>query len=135
MRRDKVIDRALEIAGSSLLLVATTDGKGLPHLAAAKTIDRPQPGRIAVTDWFCPETVANAVIGRPVSVVIWDAAQDEGHQLIGYVAALEAQSTMNGFLPGENVHAAPPQQRHRLLIDVSKVMAFHQAPHDDVEEE
>lgn len=102
MNRDKAIDRALEIAGKSLILVATADENGVPHLAAANSIDKPKAGRIAVTDWFCPETVANAVIGRPVAVVVWDYNNDTGHQIIGYIAALEQLAVMDGYLPNEN---------------------------------
>ena len=134
MRRDKAIDRAIEIAGKSMLFLTTTDGKGVPHLAAANSIDKPEAGRITVTDWFCPQTLANAVIGRPVSVVVWDSGNDEGHQLIGYVAALEERAVVNGYLPNEDENVPPPQQEFQLLIEVSKVMAFHKAPHSDLEE-
>ena len=134
MIHDKAIDRALEMAAKSMVFVATTDGKGVPHLTAANSIHKPEAGRIAVSDWFCPQTVENAVIGRPVSVVVWDSSHDEGHQIIGYVAALEEGAILDGYLPNEDENVSLPQQEYRLLIDVSKVIAFHKAPHSDLEE-
>jgi hypothetical protein len=134
MNRDKAINHALEIAGRALLFVATSDEKGVPHIAAAKSISKPEEGRIAVTDWFCPETVVNAAGGRPVSIVIWDSVRDEGHQIVGRIAAVEELAIMNGYLPGEDEKNSLPQQERRLIIDVEKVMAFRQAPHSDVEE-
>jgi hypothetical protein len=134
MDRDNAIDHALEIAKKSLVLVATSDEEGVPHIAAANSIGKPEAGRIAVTDWFCPETVANATSGRSVAIVIWDSVLDEGHQIVGRVAAVEELAIMNGYLPGEDERVPLPQQERRLIIDVEKVMAFRQAFHSDIEE-
>jgi hypothetical protein len=134
MDRDNAINRALEIAKKSFVFVATSDEKGVPHIAAANLISKPEAGRVAVTDWFCPETVVNATVGRSVAIVVWDSAQDEGHQIIGRVVAVEELATMNGYLPGEDEKNTLPQQERRLIIDVEKVLAFRQVPHSDVEE-
>lgn len=134
MDRDNAINRALEIANESIVLVATSDEKGVPHIAAANSISKPDAGRVAVTDWFCPETVVNATVGRSIAIVVWDSVLDEGHQIIGRVAAVEELAIMNGYLPGEDEKNSLPQEERRLIIDVEKVMAFRQAPHSDVEE-
>jgi len=133
MSRENAIDRALAIAGQGLVLIATSDGQGVPHVAAANSISKEEKGRLAITDWFCPETVANAEIGRTVSIVIWDPVKDEGHQIIGYVAAVEELAILNGYLPGEET-AGLPQEERRLVIEVGKIMEFRQAMHSDLEE-
>jgi hypothetical protein len=38
------------------VFVATTDGKGLPHVAAAGKMALTAQGRVAVAAWFCPMT-------------------------------------------------------------------------------
>ena len=49
------------------VFVATTDGKGLPHLAAAGKLVLASAGRVAVAAWFCPTTVANLQKNRRVA--------------------------------------------------------------------
>ena len=52
------------------VFVATTDGKGLPHLAAAGKLTLAPAGRVAVAGWFCPTTVAYLQKNRRVSLVV-----------------------------------------------------------------
>ncbi len=134
MNREKIIAQALESADRSLVLIATSNEKGVPHVAAANSIKQLEIGRIAVTEWFCPETVANIEIGCSVSIVIWDPVHDKGHQFIGCVARMDEIAILNGYQAGEELQAPLPQQEYRLIIDVGKVMDFRRGFHSDVEE-
>ena len=56
------------------IFVATSDNRGLPHVAAAGRITtRVQDEKVAVSAWFCPGTVENLEQNRLVSLVIWDS--------------------------------------------------------------
>ena len=134
MNREKTIAQALESADRSLLLIATADGKGVPHMAAANSIKQLEVGRIAITEWFCPETIANIEIGCSISIVVWDPVLDKGHQFIGCVDRMDEIAIMNGYQAEEEPTAPLPQQEYRLIIDVGKVMAFGRGFHSDVEE-
>jgi hypothetical protein len=67
----KVLDRAISL-GQKLrhILVATADGVGLPHVAAAAKLSPMEEGRVVVAAWFCPGTMANLQENKRVSLVI-----------------------------------------------------------------
>lgn len=134
MAQETAIDQAVKYAKTGLVFVSTTNDHGVPHVAAAGTVSKAEQGRIAVTEWFCPGTAANALPGRPISVVVWDSAHDLGHQIIGRVSAVEELSMLDGYQPYEHKHSPVPQVKRSLIIDVEQIMAFSKAPHSDVEE-
>ncbi|MFW6334048.1 MAG: hypothetical protein ACOC0W_02165 [Desulfosalsimonas sp.] len=134
MAQETAIDHAVKYAETGLVFVSTTNDLGVPHLAAAGTVSKPERGRISVTEWFCPATAENAVPGRPISVVVWDSAHDLGHQIIGRVSAVEEISMLDGYQPNEHRRSPVPQVKRRLIIDVEQVTAFSKAPHSDIEE-
>ena len=116
------------------VFVATTDGKGLPHMAAAGKLALMPEGRVAVTAWFCPMTVANLQKNRGVSLAIWDPQADTGYQLLGQAEKVEEIAMMNGLGPGVESQHPLPQVERQLLVRVDKILDFKHAPHSDVEE-
>ena len=89
---------------------------------------------MAVSEWFCPGTMANLEENRSVAVVVWDAEKDRGHQLVGRVAKVRERSVVDGYVP-EPGETGPPQVERELVIEVDQVLHFSQGPHSDEPEE
>ena len=131
----KTLDQAVVLAQRlQHVFVATTDGKGLPHMAAAGKLALTPEGRVAVAAWFCPMTVANLQKNHRVSLVIWDPKVDTGYQLLGETEKVEEIAMMNGYVPGAESRHPLPQVERQLLVRVNKIIDFKHAPHSDVEE-
>jgi hypothetical protein len=130
---EDTLDRAVEQAKHGHTLIATCDADGIPHIAAAGALAKPENGQLALTDWFCPRTVENALPGRSVSIVIWNPESDTGHQLIATVVRIDEVSMLNGYTPDETVKPVPQSER-RLVVDVIQALEFCKAPHNDVAE-
>jgi hypothetical protein len=131
----KILHQAVVLAQKLRhVFVATTDGKGLPHMAAAGKLALTPEGRVAVAAWFCPMTVANLQKNRRVSLVIWDPKVDRGYQLLGETEKVEVIAMMNGYVPGVESRHPLPQVERQLLVRVDKIIDFKHAPHSDVEE-
>ena len=113
------------------VFVATTDGKGLPHLAAAGNLAHAPAGRVAVAAWFCPTTVANLQRNRRVALVVWEPKEDMGYQLLGEAEKVEEIAMMNGYAPGVESESPLPQVERQLLVRVDKIIDFKHAPHSD----
>ena len=116
------------------VFVATADAGGMPHLAAAAQIRSASEGRVAVSAWFCPGTVANLEQNRRISLVVWDPLSDRGYQLLGEVVQVEEASIMNGFSPEAEKRSSIPQIERRLMVQVTRILSFSHAPHSDLEE-
>lgn len=116
------------------ILVATADSGGLPHVAAAGTIDHADGPRIEVSAWFCPGTLANLSENRKLALIVWDPQSDYGYQLLGQMEDMVEVSIMNGFEPESKASAPMPQIERKLLIRVDRVLTFSHAPHSDQEE-
>ena len=131
----KILNQAIVLAQRlQHVFVATTDGKGLPHMAAAGKLALTPEGRVAVAAWFCPMTVANLQKNRRVSLVIWDPKMDTGYQLLGETEKVEDIAMMDGYTPRVDLHPPLPQVERQLLVRVDKIIDFKHAPHNDVEE-
>ena len=115
------------------VFVATADAEGLPHVAAAGRISLSNEGLIAVAAWFCPGTLLNLRQNRKVSLVLWDAVEDVGYQLLGMVEKVEESAMLNGYVPEMEKKDPYPQVERRLLVRVDKIIAFSHAPHSDLE--
>ena len=113
------------------VFVATTDGKGVPHLAAAGKLDHAPAGRVAVAAWFCPTTVANLPKNRRLALVVWEPKEDLGYQLLGEAEKVEEVAMMNGYAPGTESKSPLPQVERQLLVRVDKIIDFKHAPHSD----
>jgi len=110
--------------------VVTADGDGLPHLAAAGAVSLGTDGRVGVTEWFCPGTMANLEENRQVALVIWDPGSDRGYQLLGRVTEVKEQAVIDGYVPKSTAQLAPQVER-QLGIEVDEVLYFSQGPHSD----
>ncbi len=128
------VEQAVALAArTGHVLVATADGDGLPHVAAAAKISLAAGGRVAVEAWFCPGTVANVMVNRRVSLVVWDRHADRGCQLLGEVEHVVDLAVLDGYAAGEEPSSTPQVER-QLLVRVTKALSFTLAPHSDLEE-
>jgi hypothetical protein len=132
MKRD-VIKKAVEM-GKRLghVFVATADPAGLPHVAAASRIEAEPEGRVAVSEWFCPGTLANLQANPNVSIVAWDHVSDTGFQILGVADGLEEMAVMDGLSP--DLRKPLPQVERKIHVRIEKIIDFSHAPHSDVEE-
>jgi uncharacterized protein len=131
-----IFDRAISMGQKMRhIFVATADGSGLPHLAAAAKVSYLEEGRVAVAAWFCPGTMANLQENKRVSLVIWDSQKDLGYQLLGEIERVEELAMMNGYIPGKKKDSALPQVERQLIVHVEKIFDFSHRPHSDREEQ
>jgi uncharacterized protein len=132
MNKD-VIKKAVEM-GSRLghVFVATADHAGLPHVAASGRIEVEPGGRVAVSEWFCPGTLANLQANPKVSIVAWDPVNDIGFQILGVADGLEELAVMDGL--SQDLRKPLPQVERKIHVRVEKIIDFRHAPHSDVEE-
>ncbi|MDX9785897.1 MAG: pyridoxamine 5'-phosphate oxidase family protein [Desulfobacterales bacterium] len=115
------------------VFIATADGTGLPHMAAAGKIKRISDDRISIEAWFCPGTVENLNQNNRISIVVWEPDPDQGYQLTGKVEKVEELAILNGFSHGiESMHPIPQVER-KLIVHVEKTFSFTHAPHNDFE--
>ena len=115
------------------IFVATSDARGLPHVAAAGRVTLTGANRVAVEAWFCPGTMANLQTNRRISLVVWDPKSDQGHQWLGEAEEVEDLAMLDGYAPSFDKPARPQAER-RLFVRVEKAMEFRQALHSDAEE-
>jgi predicted pyridoxine 5'-phosphate oxidase superfamily flavin-nucleotide-binding protein len=133
-RHGERLARALALAAAvRTVLVATADGEGRPHVAVAGKIGGLPDGRVAVSEWFCPGTVANLEKNPWISLVVWDPGRDTGYQLVGEVERVEDAAFLNGHLAETEGGRPVPQTRRNLTVRVTGIMAFSRAPHTDEE--
>lgn len=135
---DELLKEAVTLAervGHALL--ATTDARGIPHIASAGALSRPMADHVALDAWFCPQTLENLQANPHTAVVVWEPAGDTGYQMIGEMVDLIELSVMDGFVPGteEEPLPPPPQVERRLVVRVDHVLTFTQAAHCDLPEE
>lgn len=115
------------------VLVATSDPGGMPHVTAAGKLELAPQGRVTVTEWFCPGTVANLHTNKCISVVVWAKDSDSGYQLLGRLDKIKDLGVLDGYAPGLEGDPPLPQVEKQLLIEVEKVIEFKLGPHSDVE--
>jgi len=133
MYKDELIQKIVSTANRvGYSLVATSDKKGLPHLAASRRMEAEPDGHVAVSEWFCPGTLANLDENPQISVVVWDPASDTGYQLIGESVAIEETAMLDGFSPALPVPI--PQVERKIRVRVDTILDFSHAPHSDEEE-
>jgi hypothetical protein len=136
MMKPETIRSAIQLANkTNHILVATTSSEGTPHVAAAGGLNLDSEDHISVAAWFCPGTLANLKNNKQISVVVWDASEDFGYQLLGSVEHIEELAMLNGFAPEIEAPFPLPQVEHSLHMRVNRVLHFSQAPHSDLEEE
>lgn len=120
------------IGNDQVIIVATANKAGTPHLAAAKGLVLRGDDRVAFKNWFCFQTLQNITDNPSIAISLFGPDGEEGFQLIGTVEESAAKEMMNGYLPEEELKpAATPQTRLQLQIKVNKVLAFSTGPHSD----
>jgi len=116
------------------VLIATADSRGMPHVTAAARISLAGADSVAVTEWFCPGTVANLQKNRSISIVVWESRPDNGFQLLGRLEKVEDVGVLDGYAPSREETHPLPQVEKQLLVKVEKIFDFRMGPHSDVEE-
>jgi predicted pyridoxine 5'-phosphate oxidase superfamily flavin-nucleotide-binding protein len=120
------------ISPDRVVVVATSDGKGTPHLAAAKGISLVDTERVAFENWFCMQTLENIAKNPKVAISLLDPDGESGVQLIGTVDGDVVTEILNGFAPSEEKRPGSfPQAKHRLQIRVEKALKLSTGPHSD----
>ena len=119
---------------SGRVFVATADGSGLPHIAAAREVGMVDGFLVTLSTWFCPGTMANLKTNPLVSLVVWDQDRDFGYQLLGKAVKMEGIAMMDGYAGDTEKMRPLPQEERRITIEVEKILHFSVAPHSDVEE-
>lgn len=114
------------------VLLATADGHGMPHIAAAGQIEQIGQDRIAVSEWFCPGTVKNLQTNRHLSIVVWDSIDDCGCQLLGHLETAKDIAVLDGYAPDVVKRPALPQVEKQLLIRIDSIFEFKLGPHTDI---
>ncbi len=133
MNIEKLKDSVRLARQSGFVMVATCDDAGLPHITAAGRIELADQSDIAVTEWFCPGTVANLQKNKNISVVVWTKKLNSGYQLLGRLDSVTDVGILDGYSKREEKHPLP-QIEKRLLIKVQKILEFRLGPHSDVED-
>ena len=120
---------------TGFVLLATADTSGVPNLAVANIIEHISEDRLAVSSWFCPNTIANLKRNPHLDVVVWDSDTDEGYQILGTAEQVTETAVIDGYVPED------PQSRRRLAqteqevrVKVEKVLSFARTPYCDVTE-
>jgi len=129
------LNQAVAIAKKTQqVFIATADAAGAPHIACAGKITVEDGGYLAVTEWFCPGTVANLRKNKNISIAVWDKLTDTGLQLLGRVENIQDMAILDGYSPAFEKQQPLPQVERKLLIKVEKILDFKLGPHTDVEE-
>lgn len=113
------------------LFIASADRQGVPHMASARRAELLPGERFAITEWFCPGTVANLRENPRLSVVAWESEGDVGYQVIGEAEELHDVAMLDGFTAGMDEDHPLPQVEWRLVVKAVAVLEFRQQPHSD----
>lgn len=121
--------RFIEKAG--LAFVASTDGKGNPHLAVGKGLRAVDVDHVAFENWFCQTTLRNVALNPEVALAVCSADAETGYQLLGVVTQASDAAILDGFAPEVELPGTP-QTLTRLVVRVREVMAFSAGVHTDL---
>jgi hypothetical protein len=131
----KTLSAAVELAVRiGHVFIATADLSGKAHLAAARRLSLGAENQVLVSDWLCPETVVNLRQNRLISLVAWDAATDQGFQMLGELQEMKDLEMLNGYSPDLERKGPLPQIDRELVVRVDQILVFKIAPHSDLEE-
>ncbi|RPH89257.1 MAG: pyridoxamine 5'-phosphate oxidase family protein [Desulfobacteraceae bacterium] len=133
--KPQTLTEAVEMAARvGYVFIASADLSGRPHLAAARRLSLGAENQVVVSDWLCPETVINLQNNRFISLVAWDAAADQGFQVLGKLREMKDLEMLNGYSPDLEKKGPIPQVDRELVVQVDQILEFKIAPHSDVEE-
>ena len=116
-----------------VILVATSNKRGVPHLAATKGLVLMSDERIAFRNWFCLETLKNITENPNIALSLFGPDWENGYQLIGTVEKSVAAEILDGTVAqGEQNGGDTPQAELKIQIKVRKILEFSTGPHSDV---
>ena len=129
----KIPNRVKEIIGKDqLVLVATSDKAGTPHLAAAKGLILMGDKRVAFRNWFCLQTLKNITENPKIALSFFGPDGEHGFQLIGRVEKSATTDIMDGSMSeGEQEGGDIPQAKIQMRINARKILEFSTGPHSD----
>lgn len=129
------LEKAVDLSQSvGFVCIATADEKGTPHIATAGKMKLADDGCLAISEWFCLDTMTNLQTNKFVSIVVWDRDSDSGYQMLGELEGIEELGILNGYAPELESGPPLPQVKRRLLIKVQKITDFKLGPHSDAED-
>jgi len=133
--KTNTLQKAIKLAQrTGSVFVATCSAGAMPHIASAGRIELANEASVAVTEWFCPGTVANLHANSCVAIVVWDAQADNGYQLLGRLEKIEDKGILDGYAPAIESKGPMPQVQKRLVVRVERILEFKLGPHSDVED-
>ena len=120
----EALQNAARVAKNGVVLVATADGQGTPHVAAAHEFSKPDKEHVSVAAWFHPRTVSNVGKNLRISVVVWSPDEGRGYQLIGKVENVRELATVAGYTPAREEKEGKSHLARKLLIRVDEALDF-----------
>jgi predicted pyridoxine 5'-phosphate oxidase superfamily flavin-nucleotide-binding protein len=120
------------ISRNQVILVATSDRKGVPHLAAAKGLFLLDEDRLAFENWFCFQTLRNITENPRIAVSLMEPGKDRGFQIVGAVEQMVPTAMLDGFTSEEAERGSPiPQTEYQFRIIIEKILELSTGPHSD----
>ena len=115
-----------------VILVATSNKAGVPHVAATKGLIIMSDERIAFRNWFCLETLKNITENPKIALCLFGPDWEHGYQLVGTVENSAAAEIVHGAMSqDEQERGDTPQAELHLQIKVRKILEFSTGPHSD----
>jgi predicted pyridoxine 5'-phosphate oxidase superfamily flavin-nucleotide-binding protein len=118
------------IETTNLAFVASANVAGIPHLAAGKGLQVPDPRHIILTAWFCSRTLENLAGNPAVALIVTDPATATGYQFVGEVEKTSDAGILDGYDPRSETPGLP-QVLYRLVIRVDGILEFTHDAHSD----
>lgn len=120
------------IGENQVVVVATADKEGSPHLAAAKGLTVIGDDLVAFKNWFCFQTLRNIAENPNVALSLFGPDGEHGFQLIGKVVESRTDIMLDGYIPETiNGRAEIPQTHLQLLVKVERILELSTGPHSD----
>ena len=114
--------------------IASVNGDGVPHIAAAKALSLDSKNNAVLTEWFCPKTMENLMgENNYLAITVWDAVKDTGYQLIGRAKKEEDMAYLDGYASAFGKKDDVPQIRRQVTVQIEKILDFKLTPHTDIE--
>jgi cobyric acid synthase len=134
--KEELLKRVVELADKTKhVLIASVNGDGIPHIAASKRLSLDARNNVVLTEWFCPGTMVNHMLGRNnhLAIAVWDLKEDTGYQLIGKAKKKEDLAYLDGYASDLGKKDSVPQIQRKVTVKIDKILDFKLAPHTDIE--
>ncbi len=127
------INAAIKIAEKlQYFFIATANDRGVPHVATAGELVLKSPDMVEVSFWFCPTTIDNLQQNKKVSLIIWDAKENSGYQLLGEAGETYISKTLDGYVAKVEGGKKFSQSYLSVTVRVETIMDFVHALHNDI---